>query len=66
MNTNTHEDFHVMQTGVLPSKLAQLKSGKYEPGVQEVRTRFAHIKCELRHIQREFMATPKKTPTHHD
>ena len=60
MNISPHKDAVVMQTAVLSSRHAQANSEKFEPGVQEVRTRFAHLKCELRHIQRGLMRGARK------
>lgn len=48
---------------VVPSpRRASEQREKFEPGVQEIRTKFAHIKRELRHIQRMVAAQDAKSP----
>lgn len=50
------------QAIVTPSRQAQGKAEKFEPGVQQVRLQFARIKRELRHIQHDLVQRPQRGP----
>ena len=52
----------MIQPAVTTPRTVQLRSEKFEPGVQDLRTRFAHIKRELRQIQRALSPRPRPAP----
>lgn len=54
------------QLMVTTSGTAQPRSEKFEPGVQELRTKFAHIKRELRQIKRALSPPPHSGPERAD
>ncbi len=52
----------MLQPVVTSPRRASENREKFEPGVQEIRLKFAHIKRELRHIQRMVAAQSPKSP----